>query len=343
MIMKHGGNISQAARHFGFQPTEMIDLSTGISPRAYPVDLNRFTADDLIQLPQDDDAGRLMRIMDDAWSVPDSVKIALAPGSGLIISLLPGLCRDVYAEGRKVVLCPSPVYGEHRDAWQDAGFDVRNYPAGSVPMIDDDCAAVIAVQPGNPMGGLRPVDDWLPLLNDAATRQVMVVMDEAFIDLRPDKSLIPQMGQQGQVVIRSLGKFYGLAGLRLGAAAGHPDDMARFSRMMGPWPVSSLALQIGAMAIGDHDWADRQRQWLSEHMQAMMSGLTARGMPIIGGTDLYCLINAGDAAALQDHLGKAGFWTRIFEDNPTWMRLGIPLDDVIMTRFFTALDQFDRH
>ena len=339
-MMKHGGNIKQAAEQFGFQPSEMIDLSTGISPRAYPFDLTMLSVDDLIDLPQGEDEQKLINIMHESWSVPDSINIALSPGSGLMISLLPRLYRDHYAKGRNTVLCPCPVYGEHIEAWRDAGFDAKFYPVDDIPQIDDDTAAIIGVQPGNPIGNIHPAEDWSVLLDEASAKSVMVVMDEAFIDLQPEASLIPHLGRRGQVVIRSLGKFYGLAGVRLGAAVGHFDDMAILSRMMGPWPVSSLALSVAATAIRDHDWADDQRGWLSQQMKMMTSGFNTRGIEIIGATDLYCLISIVDAARLQGHLAQAGFWTRIFDDEPTWMRVGLPADDSIIKKFFEAFDQY---
>ena len=76
-------------------------------------------------------------------------------------------------------------------------------------------------------------------------------------------------------------------------------------------------------------------------MQVLTSALTARGIAIVGATDLYCLIKIKDARLLQNHLGKAGFWTRIFDDNPSWMRLGLPENDNHLKRFLTALDGFE--
>lgn len=333
--MKHGGNKNQAATAYGIQPAEMIDLSTGISPRAYPLDLSQLALSDLIELPQADDARNLEKVMRDAWQVPDSASIALASGSGAIISLIPHLCQT---ESR-LVYCPEPVYSEHQIAWQRAGFELISYPAGTIPQIHPEkTAAVIAVQPGNPMGHCADAEDWVELMQIAAAHNIMLVMDEAFIDLMPEQSLVPHLGQKGVVVIRSLGKFYGLAGVRLGAAIGHQDDMAALEALMGPWAVSTMALRFGAQAISDHGWADDQRSWLTARMAFIQDGLSQRGITIIGGTDLYCLIQVADAQRLQDDLARQGFWTRIFEYNPRWMRLGLAQDDATMARFLAALD-----
>ena len=333
--MEHGGNKNQAATVYGIQPAEMIDLSTGISPRAYPLDLSQLALSDLIELPQANDARNLEKVMRDAWQVPDSASIALAPGSGAIISLI----SHLYQRNNRLVYCPAPVYSEHQIAWQRAGFELISYPAGTIPQINPEkTAAVIAVQPGNPMGHCADAEDWVELMQIAAAHNIMLVIDEAFIDLMPEKSLVPHLGQKGVVVIKSLGKFYGLAGVRLGAAIGHHDDIAALEALMGPWAVSTTALRFGAQAISDHGWADDQREWLTARMAFLQDGLTQRGITIIGGTDLYCLIEVDDAQRLQDGLARQGFWTRIFEYNPRWMRLGLAQDDATMARFLSALD-----
>jgi cobalamin biosynthetic protein CobC len=334
--MEHGGNKIQAARLFGFQPSEMIDLSTGISPRSYPLDPSQFTTEDLIALPQAEDEQHLVQIMRSTWSVADSADITLGPGSSVLISLLPHL----YHGRAHRVLCPNPGYTEHEIAWRDAGFTIVTYAAGEVPAVEfDQVAAIVAVQPGNPMGNIAQVAAWKDLMDQAALHDVMVVMDEAFIDLMPEYSLAPHLGQKGCVVVRSLGKFYGLAGVRLGAALGHPDDMASMRRQMGPWAVSTMALHYGAQAIADTAWADDQRRWLSERMSSLKSGLADRGVTILGSTNLYCLIEVNEAAQIQEGLAKQGFWTRIFNENPRWIRLGLAVDDDVTARFFTAWDR----
>ena len=333
--MKHGGNKNEAARVYGIEPVEMIDLSTGISPRPYPLSLSQLDLSDLIELPQEDKATSLKKIMRKAWNVPDSADIALASGSGALISLIPYL----YKGAMRQVYCPDPVYSEHQMAWQRAGFSMMPYEAGAIPDIDlNKTAAIIAVQPGNPMGHCASPQAWLALMEHAAAHNVMMIVDEAFIDLMPEQSLAPYLGQKGLIVIRSFGKFFGLAGVRLGAAIGHPDDITALEDLLGPWPVSAMAVQFGAEAISDHAWADDQRGWCAGQMATLKKGLMARGITIIGGTDLYVLIEVEDAKTLQDNLARAGFWTRIFEHYPHWMRLGLAKDDVTTTRFLTALD-----
>ena len=138
------------------------------------------------------------------------------------------------------------------------------------------------------------------------------MVDEAFADLMPGASLVPYCGAEGLIVLRSFGKFYGLAGLRLGLALGHREDMTRLTEMMGPWAVSTPALQIGAAALADIDFQEQQRQWIGRQHEALVAVLNRHGITRIGGTPLYVLAEVNDAASLQNHLGRAAIWTRVF-------------------------------
>lgn len=332
-MMKHGGNITQAAAQYGFQDAEMIDLSTGISPHPYALDLTGFSGRRWRDLPQVEDEDQLKSIMRARWSVPDSAEIALAPGSGLLINLIPRM------RGAATVMMPDPVYSEHDIAWRQEGHDVQYYPAASLPHIAEDAPLLaVSVQPGNPLGNILPPEEWGQLLDHAAATDGLLVMDEAFIDLMPSHSLMPRAGQRGLIILRSLGKFYGLAGLRLGAAIGHADDINQLTAMMGPWAVSTPTLDFAKQALADDDWPDQQRQWLRHQMTQLTDMLIGAGLKMIGGTDLYCLIETKDhAATLHHQLATSGIWTRIFDHHPNWIRIGLPADDAEFQRVKDAV------
>lgn len=346
-IIKHGGNITQAAAVYGYQPDEMLDLSTGISPRSYPIDLSLIPPRQLRDLPQAEDEAHVENLMRRLWDVPDGAAIVLAPGSGLLINLMPYLRGG--ANGAAVFM-PSPTYSEHETAWNMAGYRLQYYDAGVMPPAT--AKTVVAVQPGNPLGNCAPPQDWQPILDELVNSGGLVVMDEAFIDLMPEFSLMPKAGQKGLVILRSLGKFYGLAGVRLGAAIGHPDDIFSLKQMIGPWGVSALSLNIGAQALADTAWPDQQRQWLKAQMARLHGVLNDAGLDIIGGTDLYCLVDINpknNAETLHKQLAQAGIWTRIFGQQASqgaskgrakgisWIRFGLPENDDEFAQLTKAL------
>ena len=329
--MKHGGNFTAAAKAFGFNPAEMIDLSTGIAPRSFPVEGVDLTARHWRDLPQTDVEQALIDAMKTHWHCDSAAEVVLAPGSGVVISLAATLPSKIE------VMIPDPVYSEHEIAWAQQGHHVVTYPAGQIPHLTPAAKAIIAVQPGNPTGQINPPQDWLAVIDAMAERGGMVIVDEAFIDIMPEQSLAPMAGRKGLLVIRSFGKFYGLAGVRLGAAIGHRDDIQRLQQLLGPWAVSTLALDLGLKAIADTAWAESQRQWLNQEMTLLHGVLQSAGLAICGGTALYALAEVGDAQALHQHLAQHGLWTRIFDHHPHWMRFGLPATPEERQRLASAL------
>jgi len=339
--MDHGGDILSAAKRFGIDPRTMLDLSTGISPRAWPVPAELLAPADWKSLPQREDEEALMAAAGVAWALPREAALLAAPGSQILISLLPWLRRDAR------VFVPDPAYGEHARAWQNAGHEIMTYPAGLLP----DMAAktpgrtdvLIVVQPGNPLGETVPVKALVERAADLAESGGLVIVDEAFIDLMPAMSVAPHAGRPGLVVLRSFGKFFGLAGLRLGMALGSVGDIERLSALLGPWATSTLALRVGAAALADRDFAESQRAFLAAGSARFRKILEKHDIAVIGGTDLYALAEVKDAQRLQEFLARAGIWTRIFSYAPGWIRLGLPGDAAAEAQLDKALADWRKH
>ena len=291
----HGGGLDAAAARFGGAREGWLDLSTGINPRPYPLpdlDPGCWTA-----LPDRAAFDRLEQAARRFWSVPDGAAVLAAPGASALIARMPAVLA-----GDSVQIA-GPTYNEHARAFRRAGWTVTE--ANSPPP-----AATVIVHPNNPDGRLHP----LP-----ATPQQ--VIDESFCDVTPAASLIGQADQPGTLVLKSFGKFWGLAGLRLGFLIGDPALVARMEGLIGPWAVSGPALQMGAIALQDHAWATATRQRLAADA-ARLDRLT--GWPLVGGTDLFRLYDVGDAGAMQDHLARHQIWTRIFPWSDRLIRLGLP-------------------
>ncbi|WP_404379835.1 threonine-phosphate decarboxylase CobD [Caenispirillum salinarum] len=325
----HGGNLSAAVAATGRPRAEWLDLSTGINPRPYPVP--PIPADAWTRLPEAAEDAALVEAARAAYGVAKDAAVVPAPGTQALIQWLP-LLRP---RGRVGIV--GPTYGEHATAWARAGHAVEDL---SDPPAPDDAGApdvVVVVNPNNPDGRRHDSDALLALAEGQARRGGWLVVDEAFADVAPEVSLCGRAGGPGLVILRSPGKFYGLAGLRLGFAVTAEDVAAALAANLGPWAVAGPALAVGAAALGDPAWQDATRAWLAERRRALDGVLAAAGLTIAGGTDLFRLIETSDAAARFERLARAGILARPFAYAPRWLRLGLPADDAGLARLAEAM------
>jgi cobalamin biosynthetic protein CobC len=142
-------------------------------------------------------------------------------------------------------------------------------------------------------------------------------------------------------VLRSFGKFFGLAGLRLGFALGSGDLVRRLEEHLGPWAVAGPALEIGAEAMGDEGWIAATRVRLADAARELDSLLEGQGLGVVGGTDLFRLVRTMRAGELFEHLGRRGILVRSFEARPEWVRFGLAPDDAAWERLRAALASFN--
>jgi cobalamin biosynthetic protein CobC len=142
-------------------------------------------------------------------------------------------------------------------------------------------------------------------------------------------------------VLRSFGKFFGLAGLRLGFALGSVDLVRRLEDHLGPWAVAGPALEIGAGAMEDADWIAATRVRLADSARALDALFEGHGLAVVGGTDLFRLARVPDAGRLFEHLGRRGILVRSFEARPDWLRFGLPPDPAAWERLRAALASFN--
>jgi cobalamin biosynthetic protein CobC len=171
-----------------------------------------------------------------------------------------------------------------------------------------------------------------------AGRVNRLVVDESFADAMPEVSVASQAGGSRLLVLRSFGKFYGLAGLRLGFVLGCEADIAALSALAGPWPVSGVAIEIGRRALLDHAWADATKVRLARDALRLDDLAKRAGWSsLVGGTPLFRLYEAGDAAPAQERLARWKIWSRIFSSKPGWLRLGLPGDELEWKRVGVAL------
>jgi cobalamin biosynthetic protein CobC len=193
----------------------------------------------------------------------------------------------------------------------------------------------VVVNPNNPDGRRHDKAALLSLL----PRVGHLVVDESFADATPELSLAAEAGKPGLVILRSFGKFYGLAGLRLGFVLGAEDDVAALSAMSGPWPVSGAAIAVGRRALLDRAWAKATIARLRDDCLRLDTAAKARGWQLVGGTPLFRLYDVGDAVAAQERLAHSRIWSRVFDRHAGWLRLGLPGDDSEWSRLTEALSR----
>jgi cobalamin biosynthesis protein CobC len=328
--LSHGGDLGAARRRFPGAPEPFIDLSTGINPYPYPVP--RFAADAFARLPSPADMQVLAGVAAKAYGALSSAHVVGLPGTQIALPIVARLVPP----GRAAVLTPG--YAEHARAAALAGHRVE-----AVSRLDECGAAtlVILANPNNPDGRLFARDELVALAADLRRRGGLLVIDEAFMDVAPPGSSFAADVAGGEVVVlRSFGKFFGLAGVRLGFALAAPPLGRKIAAALGPWAVSGPALTIGARALADTAWIERTRARLDKSAQRLDGLLVDLALPIVGGTSLFRLVQTPAANALFQHLGEAGIWVRAFAEHPKWLRFGLPGNEAAWARFKAGLVAF---
>lgn len=305
----HGGNLDAAMARFGGIAHNWIDLSTGINPRPYP--LPDMPAQAWAALPTTADMATLKNAAADAYGA--ACAIAPVAGAQAAIQMIPALMPP----GKACIL--GPTYSEHAACLRVAGWQVREVDAA------DDLAGAdlaVVVNPNNPDGRRHEPDALLALAQQVG----VLVVDESFADTAPEVSVIPRLAPESNRVIalRSFGKFFGLAGLRLGFALGGEAYIAKLREMAGPWSVSGPAITIGCVALNDTSWRDQTIARLIADAARLDRLAEAAGWTLVGGTPLFRLYETGDAKAVQERLARAHIWSRTFPYSSGWLRLGLP-------------------
>ncbi|MBL8576002.1 MAG: threonine-phosphate decarboxylase [Mesorhizobium sp.] len=326
-VADHGGSLGRARSLFPHAPEPWVDLSTGINPHSYP--LFDLPATALTRLPEPARARDLAAVAAKAYGAPSPRHVALAPGTQILLPRVFSLVKP----GRAAIL--GPTYAEHARTAALCGHTVietSNFSA----LAEVDVAVV--VNPNNPDGRVISRTDLLALAEMLRKRGGVLVIDEAFMDVGPrEQSLCGDVEQGGIVVLRSFGKFFGLAGVRLGFAVASPDIAERLDGEFGPWSVSGPALEYGIQALGDSGWQDAMRDRLEAETERLDALLARHGIAVDGGTSLFRHVTSHDAGGLFDALGKAGILVRNFADRLHQLRFGLPGEEGEWERLEMAL------
>ena len=230
----HGGGLDAAIAEFGGERSDWLDLSTGINPNGWPV--GNVSRESWARLPDCAAMDVLLRAARKFYETGDTGIIAV-PGTQALLEILPQIL------GAGTVAIVSPTYGEHEYVWRKAGAQVH---AVSEPDAGG-CEALVVVNPNNPDGRIWPAELLIAEAEKLAQRGGWLIVDEAFADSQPEMSLLaPGQLLDNVLVLKSLGKFFGLAGIRLGFAIGAEGVCRAIGQRLGPWAVSGPALEVGA-------------------------------------------------------------------------------------------------
>ena len=313
-MLEHGGRLRQAAREYGIALADWVDLSTGINPDTYPIP----AIDPLSwqRLPEDHDGLEAA-----AAAYYGSERLLALPGSQAAIQSLPRLFKPM------AIACVSPLYEEHPHAWEKAGHQLRRLPTlqRALSVMTPN---VLLCNPNNPTANPLPRQSVLDAADQLRRRGGWLVVDEAFADAEPDNTVAALAGSDeapNLIVLRSLGKFFGLAGARVGFMFAAADKLEALHEIIGPWAVANPARVVARCALEDRTWQADARLRLAASSQRLADMLAPLGT--VQRTALFCTVG-GDAGslsvtALADHFARRGILVRRF-DLHGLIRFGLP-------------------
>jgi cobalamin biosynthetic protein CobC len=322
-MLEHGGRLRRAALDYAIPAGEWLDLSTGINPLGWPVPAlpeavwNR--------LPEVDDG--LEAAARDYYGVESLLPVA---GSQAAIQILPRLrhpCRVGLLENS---------YAEHRLAWIRAGHTIIPLAGqGDIEQQLSRLDVLVLVQPNNPTGVLFAQARLLAWHANLVSRGGWLLVDEAFMDATPQQSLLSH-ARPGLIVLRSLGKFFGLAGARVGIVHAQMELLSRLAEQLGPWNVSGPARWAASAALGDKAWQTAARPRLIQAGRRLHDLLRRYDLKPGGGCALFQWVLTPRAASIHQSLAQRGILTRLF-NHPHSLRFGLPGRETDWSRLQAAL------
>ena len=321
--LAHGGRLHNAVRDYGIALEDWLDLSTGIAP--WPFELPAIPLSAWARLPEANDG--LVAAASAYYGVEQLLPVA---GSQAAIQMLPRL----RAHSRVGVL--SPCYAEHAHAWREAGHEVVEI-TDSEPLLDQ-IDVLVVVNPNNPTGRLCSREQLLGWHAQLAERGGWLLVDEAFIDITPEHSLAAEAGREGLIVLRSFGKFFGLAGARLGCVLAAEPLLQALAERLGPWTLNGPTRVIAAQCFADQTAQARQRERALQASQRLADLLSAHDLEPTGGCGLFQWWQGARAGAVHEFFARRGILLRLFPGDSS-LRFGLPADEAQWQRLAQVLKE----
>ncbi len=327
-MLEHGGRLRQAAAHYDIPLADWLDLSTGINPQGWPVPT--LPAAVWQRLPESDDG--LEAAAAAYYGNPNLLPVA---GSQAAIQWLPALLP------KAAVACIAPLYAEHPQAWQQAGHKVRYLQNATLPRaLAAATPYVLLCNPNNPTADRHPHELVFDAARQLHKRGGWLIVDEAFVDATPELSVTPLAGTPeapNLIVLRSLGKFFGLAGVRVGFVFAAPELLRRMQEAMGPWTVSGPSREAARLALADTAWQAAARPQLQAAGERLHQLLAPLGE--VKATALFATLSSAHSNELFDYLARRAILSRRFDQQPL-LRCGLPADEAGWQRLATALNEW---
>lgn len=305
--LNHGGRIIAVAEQYAIPEKDWLDLSTGLNPNAWPVaELPEYIWQ---MLPEDADG--LQAAANQYYGCEYCLPVA---GSQAVIQTLPAL-RTVSKVG-----IISPTYAEHEHNWKQAGHEVIQLSYDGGDAADDvdkhleQLDVLVVINPNNPTGKIFPIETLLNWHQQLSIKGGWLIVDEAFMDVTPERSLLSSGIKPGLIVLRSLGKFFGLAGVRCGFVITDEALLQRIATRLGPWSLTGATRYIAKQALADTEWQNETRVQLISAGVRLQQTLKEHGLTPIGGTALFQWLTHPKAKEIYQACASQGILIRYFEN-----------------------------
>ncbi len=334
----HGGALNSATKKYQIKKSDWLDLSTGINPNGWPVP--EIPTAVYNRLPETDDG--LIECAQDYYQNPDLITIA---GSQEAIQLIPKVLSELnLIPTRPRVGLVTPAYAEHEFSWQLARAEIMHLTSDNIENHLPELNVLVLINPNNPSGHLYSPETLQLWQQQLSRHKGFMIIDEAFMDCTPQYSLLPHTDfnqAYNLIVLRSVGKFFGLAGIRAGFMAAPPKVLENFEFFQGPWSVSHPARYVLKQALNDTPWIEQNRQRLIQQSDRLEKLLIVfihnfDQQAKLSGSQLFKTVFTHKALSLFDHLAHQGILTRLL-DNSSGVRFGLPADTQQFDRLSRAL------
>ncbi|MDQ7089859.1 MAG: threonine-phosphate decarboxylase CobD [Methylococcales bacterium] len=322
-MLEHGGQLRQAVKHFKIPLENWIDLSTGINPNGFPIPTIPLSC--WQRLPESNDG--LLEVAQHYYQAEDLLAVA---GSQAAIQGLPLL----YPPSKVGVL--APAYAEHAACWQQAGHQLVKLTPTTIEAQLDQLKVLILINPNNPTGHLFSPQQLLEWHKKLQRHQGVLIIDEAFIDTCPENSLCSLSPRSGLIILRSIGKFFGLAGIRCGFVIAERTLLTVLEQKLGVWPLSHPSRYLATQALMDSHWQQQTLIDLPQQGERLRQLLQSHGLMISGGHPLFQWVKTPKAKQLYQILAQQGVLVRLFTQ-PESLRVGLPKNDAEWQKLTRAL------